>query len=73
MIHAISSEDARAQVGPGATLMLSGNQIASVIGGMQAFTNPALAEMLVSRLQMGSGGIPTYFLSERGQRSAAKQ
>jgi hypothetical protein len=28
---------------PGAILMLSGNQIASVMGGVQAFTNPALA------------------------------
>jgi hypothetical protein len=82
--------------GPGAILMLSGNQIASVMGGVQAFTNPALAQMLVSRLQTGSGGIPKYFqvvlsvkamddvpvkieymfhreLSERGQRTAAKQ
>jgi hypothetical protein len=47
--------------GPGAILMLSGNQISSVMGGVQAFTNPALAEMLVSRLKTGSGGIPRYF------------
>jgi hypothetical protein len=47
--------------GPGAILMLSGNQIASVMGGVQAFTNPALAQMLVSRLQTGSGAIPKYF------------
>jgi len=48
--------------GPGAILMLSGNQIASVMGGVQAFTNPALAQMLVSRLtKTGSGGIPKYF------------
>jgi hypothetical protein len=82
--------------GPGAILMLSGNQIASVMGGVQAFTNPALAQMLVSHLETTSGRIPKYFqvvlnvkamddvpvkieymfhreLSERGQRSAAKQ
>ena len=28
---------------------------------MQAFTNPALAQMLVSRLKTVSGGIPRYF------------
>jgi hypothetical protein len=47
--------------GPGAILMLSGNQIASVMGGVQALTNPSLAQMLVSGLQTGSGGIPKYF------------
>jgi hypothetical protein len=47
--------------GPGAILMLSGNQISSVMGGVQAFTNPALAQMLVSRLKTASGGIPKYF------------
>jgi hypothetical protein len=47
--------------GPGAILMLSGNQIASVMGGVQAFTNPDLAQMLVSRLKTGSGSIPKYF------------
>jgi hypothetical protein len=47
--------------GPGAILMLSGNQISSVMGGVQAFTNPGLAQMLVSRLRTGSGGIPKYF------------
>jgi hypothetical protein len=47
--------------GPGAMLMLSGNQIASVMGGVQAFTNPALAEMLVSHLKAVSGSMPKYF------------
>jgi hypothetical protein len=47
--------------GPGAILMLSGNQISSVMGGVQAFTNPALAQMLVSRLKTASGSIPRYF------------
>ena len=41
--------------------MLSGNQISSVMGGVQAFTNPALAQMLGSRLKTASGGIPRYF------------
>jgi hypothetical protein len=47
--------------GPGAILMLSGNQISSVMGGVQAFTNPALAQMLVSRLKTASGSMPRYF------------
>ncbi|MDP9053771.1 MAG: hypothetical protein M3N93_05635 [Acidobacteriota bacterium] len=47
--------------GPGAILMLSGNQISSVMGGVQAFTNPSLAEMLVSHLKTSSGHIPKYF------------
>ncbi len=47
--------------GPGAILMLSGNQTASVMGGVQAFTNPSLAQVLVSHLKNGSGGIPKYF------------
>jgi hypothetical protein len=47
--------------GPGAILMLSGNQISSVMGGVKAFTTPALAQMLVSRLKAGSGSIPKYF------------
>ncbi len=47
--------------GPGAILMLSGNQTASVMGGVKAFTTPALAQMLVSRLKAGSGSIPKYF------------
>jgi hypothetical protein len=47
--------------GPGAILMLSGNQTPSVVGGVQAFTNPALAQTLVSRLKLASGAIPRYF------------
>jgi hypothetical protein len=50
-----------AMSGPGAILMLSGNHVASVMGGVQAFTNPALAEMLVSHLKGASGSIPKYF------------
>ena len=47
--------------GPGAILMLSGNQIASVMGGVKAFTTPGLAQMLVAKLKSGSGSIPRYF------------
>jgi hypothetical protein len=47
--------------GPGAILMLSGNQTSSVMGGVQAFTNPTLAQTLVSRLKSGSGSMPKYF------------
>jgi hypothetical protein len=47
--------------GPGAILMLSGNQVSSVMGGVQAFTKPDLAQMLVSRLKTASGNIPKYF------------
>jgi hypothetical protein len=50
-----------AMEGPGAILMLSGNQISSVMGGVKAFTNPALAQMLVSRLKAGSGSMPKFF------------
>jgi hypothetical protein len=50
-----------AMSGPGAILMLSGNQTPSVMGGVQAFTNPALAEMLVSRIKTASGTMPKYF------------
>jgi hypothetical protein len=47
--------------GPGAILMLSGNQISSVMGGVRAFPTPELAQMLVSRLKTASGNIPKYF------------
>ncbi len=47
--------------GPGAILMLSGNQISSIMGGVKAFTSPSTAQMLVSRLKYGSGSVPKYF------------
>lgn len=47
--------------GHGAILMLSGNRIASVMGSVQAFTNPALARTLVSKLKAAGGKIPAYF------------
>ncbi|HYA16919.1 MAG TPA: hypothetical protein VEF06_05605, partial [Bryobacteraceae bacterium] len=47
--------------GHGAILMLSGNQMSAVLGGVQAFTNPVLARMLVSRLKAANGRMPAYF------------
>ena len=47
--------------GAGAILMLSGNQVASVMGSVQAFTNPALAQMLVSKMKSPLGAMPKYF------------
>jgi hypothetical protein len=47
--------------GSGAILMLSGNHTSSVMGGVQAFTNPGLADMLVSRLKTSTGTVPKYF------------
>ena len=41
--------------------MLSGNQISSVMGGVKAFTNTALAQMLVTRLKADSGTMPRFF------------
>lgn len=47
--------------GTGAILMLSGNQVSSVMGSVQAFTNPALAQMLVSKMKSPLGKMPKYF------------
>jgi hypothetical protein len=47
--------------GTGAILMLSGNQVSSVMGSVQAFTTPALAQMLVSKMKSATGTMPKYF------------
>jgi hypothetical protein len=47
--------------GDGSILMLSGNQVSSVMGSVQAFTNPALAQMLVSKMKSATGVMPKYF------------
>lgn len=47
--------------GPGAILMLAGNGTASVVSGVQAFTNPDTAQMLASHLKSASGEMPKYF------------
>ena len=47
--------------GHGAILMLSGNHTGSVMGGVQAFTNAALARTLVGKIRGADGKIPDYF------------
>jgi hypothetical protein len=45
----------------GSILLLSGNQLPSVLGGVQAFTSAHLAQMLVSKMKTPGGSIPRYF------------
>ncbi len=47
--------------GHGSILIFSGNQTASVTAGVQAFTDPAVARMLVAKLKSDTGSIPAYF------------
>ena len=47
--------------GRGEILILSGNQLTSVIAGVQAVTDPILARMLVSRLRAPTGRMPRYY------------
>jgi len=47
--------------GRGEILILSGNQLTSVIAGVQAVTDPILARMLVSKLRGPSGKMPRYY------------
>jgi hypothetical protein len=58
--HALISR-VPAMNGSGAILMLSGNTTGSVMGAVQAFTNPGLAKTLVQKLRMPSGSVPHYF------------
>ena len=58
--HALISR-VPAMNGSGAILMLSGNTTASVMGAVQAFTNPSLAKTLVAKLRTPAGSIPHYF------------
>jgi hypothetical protein len=58
--HAVISR-IPAMNGHGAILMLSGNQIASVMASVQALTDPALARNLVAKLKGGTGKMPRYF------------
>jgi hypothetical protein len=60
LTHALISR-VPAMNGSGAILMLSGNTTASVMGAVQAFTNPGLAKTLVGKLRTPAGGIPHYF------------
>ena len=44
----------------GEVLYLSGNRIASIMAGVQAFTDPALARTLVAKMKHG-GSVPRYY------------
>jgi hypothetical protein len=47
--------------GNGSILYFEGNKIASVMGAVQAMTDPDLASQLVARLKRGSGTLPRYY------------
>jgi hypothetical protein len=47
--------------GNGSILYLEGNQIASVMGAVQALTDPDLASQLVARLRTSNGTLPRYY------------
>lgn len=58
--HAVISRLPGVQ-GHGVILSLSGNQVASVMAGAQAVTDPLAARMLVAHLRSASGSVPKYF------------
>ncbi len=45
----------------GEVLYLTGNRVASITGGVQAFTDPIFAAMLVSKMKDASGQLPRYY------------
>ncbi|MEP6961746.1 MAG: hypothetical protein ABI995_06700 [Acidobacteriota bacterium] len=45
----------------GEVLYLSGNRVGSVTGGVQAFTDPAIAHTLVTRMKDAAGNLPRYY------------
>jgi len=47
--------------GNGSILYFEGNQIASVMGAVQAMTDPDLASQLVARLKRNTGMLPRYY------------
>jgi hypothetical protein len=47
--------------GNGEVLYFSGNHIASVVGAVQAFTTPAFARTLVSKMKSPAGALPRYY------------
>jgi hypothetical protein len=47
--------------GNGSILYFEGNQIASVMGAVQAMTDPDLAKQLVARLKKSDGTLPRYY------------
>ncbi|HXD72683.1 MAG TPA: hypothetical protein VN628_03060 [Vicinamibacterales bacterium] len=47
--------------GNGSILYFEGNKIASVMGAVQAMTDPDLASQLVARLKRNTGSLPRYY------------
>jgi hypothetical protein len=47
--------------GNGEVLYISGNQVSSVLGGVQAVTDPGLARVLVAKMRTAGGGLPQYY------------
>jgi hypothetical protein len=47
--------------GNGEVLYLSGNRVASITAGVQAFTDPAFAQKLVSKMKGADGKLPRYY------------
>jgi hypothetical protein len=47
--------------GTGEVLYLSGNRIASIMAGVQAFTDPALARTLVAKMKTATGSLPRFY------------
>jgi len=47
--------------GNGEILYFSGNEIPAVMGAVQAFTDPAFARMLVSKMKEPGGGLPQFY------------
>ena len=47
--------------GTGEVLYLSGNRIASIMAGVQAFTDPTLARTLVAKMKTSRGTVPRYY------------
>ncbi len=47
--------------GNGSILYFEGNKIASVMGAVQAMTDPDLASQLVARLKAANGSLPRYY------------
>lgn len=47
--------------GNGQVLYLSGNRPASIVGGVQGFTDPEFAKTLVAKMKDASGQVPRYY------------
>jgi len=47
--------------GNGQVLYLSGNRVASITGGVQAFTDPQFAQTLVAKMKNAEGKLPPFY------------